>query len=156
VNRGGQRRTHTRTPVSLIELQTVPEHKSAFSRTTAGHVDCDDCESAQNTFAGAFQEQSADTWPDVLIGVERWRTVIKLFPRFHAARKDCANNVVLQLLEPLVTFSTTSLVQHIKSDTHKYTRIRAHTRTHARTDIYIYICIYIYVYIYICIYILYI
>ena len=132
MNRGGQRRTHTRTPVSLIELQTIPEHKSAFSRTTAGHVDCDDCESAENTFARAFQEQSADTWPDVFIGIESWRTVIKISPRFHAARKGFANDVVLQLLEPHVTFSTTSLVQHIKSDTHTYTRIRTHARTHAR------------------------
>ena len=147
MNRGGQRHTHTQTPVSLIELQTIPEHKSAFSRTTAGHVDCDDCESAQNTFAGAFQEQSADTWPDVLIGVERWRTVIKLFPRLHTTRKDCANDVVLQSLQPPVFFSTASLVQHMKSDIHKYTRIRAHTRTHARTDIYIYRYIYIYTYI---------
>ena len=137
MNRGGQRRTHTRTPVSLIELQTVPEHKSAFSRTTAGHVDCDDCESAENIFARAIQEQSAHTWPDVFIGIERWRTVIKLFPRFHAARKDCANDVVLQLLEPPVKFSTTSLVQHIKSDTHAYTRIRAHTFTHTHTHSYI-------------------
>jgi hypothetical protein len=128
VNKERDRHTHTRTPVSQIELHTIPEHKSAFSRTTAGHVDCDDCESAENTFARAFQEQSADTWPDVFIGIERWRTVIKLFPRFHTARKDCANDVVLQLLEPLVTLSTTSLVQHIKSDTHTYTRIRTHTR----------------------------
>jgi len=134
VNRERERRTQTRTPVSQIELHTIPEYKSAFSRTTAGHVDCDDCESEENTFARAFQEQSADTWPDVFIGIESWRTVIKISPRFHAARKGFANDVVLQLLEPHVTFSTTSL-WNTSNQTH--TRTHVYVRTHARTHAYI-------------------
>jgi hypothetical protein len=51
----------------------------------------------------------------------------KLFPRFHAALKDCARDVLLQLLEPLVTFSD----NHIPGATHQIrhtVNARAYTR----------------------------